>query len=226
MRGVLTQPGKGLARAVLGLLGLSPLLCLAAEPAAQLATATVPLASAETSSVRQPDALMTWKIQKLHYTDGAAIVTVAGVQFEEALGLSVVVIDPPPAELAQRLSAPAKSAESQSTTGSGQPSLPATQAPQTLFDISNSSEKRLPGEPPRAEIQIKNLLVDLNELTKPDSANRSFVPECERGARRAVVFVRPAQTARIFELGSARAIELSQYGRAACLRWDGIPEKI
>lgn len=39
---------------------------------------------------------MTWKIQKVIYADGLTILALAGLQFEEALGLSVVLLDPPP----------------------------------------------------------------------------------------------------------------------------------
>ncbi|MEN9529034.1 MAG: hypothetical protein RI932_907 [Pseudomonadota bacterium] len=199
MRGVLTQIRNWAGAPVIGLLTACPFIALGAEPTPPAVVQPVTLSTTDISDIREPDSLMSWKIQKFQYVDGTALVTVAGVQFEESLGLSVVVLDPPPTELLQ---------------------------PTTQLDISKSSEKRLPGEPPRAEIQVKNLLVELNELALPASTTLASVPECERGARRAVVFLRSAQTARIYALDSGRAARLTRYGRAACLRWDGIPEKL
>ncbi|MBM3381580.1 MAG: hypothetical protein FJY29_03970 [Betaproteobacteria bacterium] len=200
MRGVLTQTRKLRGAALLSLLAAFPWVALAAEPTPQPVVLDVPLSSSEIGSVREEDSLMTWKIQKFLYNDGTILATVAGIQFEEALGLSVVVIDPPPAEVAEKL-------------------------PSTTLDITGGAEKKLPGESPRAEIQIRNLLVELSDLARPESETRAALPTCERGGRRAVVFVRPAQTARTFGIDTPRATELSKYGRAACLRWNGIPEK-
>lgn len=163
-------------------------------PTAQ-AVAPVPLLSSFIESRREGDSRMTWKIQKVVYADGFTILALAGLQFEEALGLSVVLLDPPP---------------------------PTQLATETVPKL----EKRLPGEPARAEIQIKNMLFDLNDLNQKDSQALATVPDCDRGRRRAIVFIRPEQTARTFNLDFKRASELSQYGRAACLRWDGFPPEV
>lgn len=135
-------------------------------------------------NVRENDSLMTWKIQKFHYIDGTSVSTVAGIQFEEALGLSVMVLDPPGAAV---------------------------------------EEKRPPGENAQAEIQVKNLLVDLKLLSEKDPAALGALPACDHGSRRAVVFIRANQTARTFGLSAAKAATLTQYGRAACLSWNSLP---
>lgn|GEM_PF-657186 len=227
MRRVLTHPPSWLWQSA-----LSALLCSAGvawasadnPKANEQGIGPVPLLSIAIESRREGDSRMTWKIQKVVYADGLTILALAGLQFEEALGLSVVLIDPPPVALFGNESVP----ESKTTPTSIQRNETDAQKVGNISrsDIAGISEKRLPGEPARAEIQIKNVLFDLNDLNQKDSQALATVPDCDRGRRRAIVFIRPKQTARTFNLDFKRASELSQYGRAACLRWDGFPPEV
>lgn len=167
---------------------------------------------------------MTWKIQKVVYADGLTILALAGLQFEEALGLSVALIDPPPSTLLANETVP--ELKTSSTSVQRNESNSEKVGNMIRSDIAGLSEKRLPGEPARAEIQIKNVLFDLDDLRQKDSQALATVPECDRGRRRAIVFIRPHQTARTFNLDFKRAVKLSQYGRAACVRWDGFPPEV
>jgi len=147
---------------------------------------------------REPDSRLTWVVQKTTFEDGLTVVTLAGAQFSDALGLALILVDDvTPQPLSERTR-------------------------QTLEDIPPNGEKRLPGEAARIDLQLRNVLLDLKEL-KSGSVGLQSVPQCEQGRRRGVLFLRANQTGRVLELSPEQADTLTRWGRAACVRWDGFP---
>jgi hypothetical protein len=160
--------------------------------------------------VRPAGGNMTWLLQKTVYTDGTRVVTPAGVQFEDSFGLSVLMLD----DVSPRESEPFPSSPPQA----GRESQPAL-----LEDQSDAAP--LTETAPELKIQLRSLLVDLNELKTNETA-RAQVPRCEDGRRRAVAFLRPEKLAGELTLGKKEAEQWSRYGRAACVQWSTLPKTV
>jgi hypothetical protein len=197
---------------------------LPAQPAPQnlAPVRSVPVREQSFENRREDASRLTWKLHKIVYADGVSVLTLAGLQFEEALGLSVVVVDPPPLELFSPISFNAPAEPSNTQVGLSAPS--ATTVPPTINDIPSDFDARLAGEAARADLQIRNLLVPLDELKNKDSLISKNLPACAQGQRRAVAFIRAHQVARSLEVSRERAETLSKFGRAACVKWNGFPD--
>jgi hypothetical protein len=172
---------------------------------------------------RDDDSRLTWKLQRFVYTDGTTVLTLAGLQFEEALGLSVVVVDPPPAALLSRPMSVTSEPPAKDNTELTQTSEAPTG--RMLSDIPSMDDSRLPAEAARADLQLRNLLIPLADLKKKDSTGVEVLPACAQGQRRAVAFIRAHQLARMLEISNERAEMLSTWGRAACVKWNGFPKQ-
>lgn len=153
---------------------------------------------------------MTWVVQKTIYEDDSAVTTLAGVQFEEAFGLSVVLID----DVAPKDSAAPLS----------RPQSPAPTPSKKLEDVTSLNDNLVTDEPAQLQLQMRSLLVDLNDL-RNSAATRATVPSCENGRRRAVVFLRPEQLKRQLMLNPEDSTLWSRFGRAACVRWNKFPSE-
>lgn len=205
---------------VLLLLGQNPIAAASSIPPKNAPTEPPALQITEANFEirREGGSRLTWTLQRLLLANGNSILTLAGLQFEEALGLSILVLDPPPMELF--------STQGHAVEGELK-ALESNQLKPSKFreDIPSSNEKRLPGEPARADIQLKNIVVDLKDLLSlaGQTPGLKELPACDKGRRRAVAFIRPGQMARQLDLDIFRATELSRYGRAACVRWDDFP---
>lgn len=187
------------------------------------AVQTVTLQEQSFEDRREEDSRLTWKLQKLVYTDGTTVLTLAGLQFEEALGLSVVVVDPPPAALLNRPVSSSSEQPAKDNTGLTQSNE--VRAGRMLSDIPSMDDSRLPAEAARADLQLRNLLIPLADLKNKGSTVADILPACAQGQRRAVAFIRAHQLARVLEISEERAETLSTWGRAACVKWNGFPEQ-
>jgi len=186
---------------------------------------TLKIVSRDFESRRANDSTMTWVVQRTSYEDGLTVLTLAGVQFEEALGLTVAIVDDvvPQSRLVKRQTAAA------SEPVSGDKSAPIAQsAAPVVIDISKTSSD-MPAlsnlEPHKVMLTVRNQLIPLDELSQQPSLRHSL-PFCTSGARRAVVFLRPAQLQRQLQLTHQQAAEWSRYGLAACVQWTGFPDNV
>lgn len=184
----------------------------AAEPQAQDGKATPPevvvkIKAREFENRRAKDATLTWVLQNTTYEDGLRVITLAGVQFEENFGLTAVLLDDV---------APEKTTRPQHTESQAQPVPP--RAPM-VDGAENTSD-----EPPVIQVQLRSLVVNVNEL-RSQAATRQSVPACDNDRRRAVVFIRPEQLRRQLEVSIEEAEKWTRFGRAACLRWESFPTR-
>lgn len=172
---------------------------------------------------RAPDGTMSWIIQKTLYEDGTQVLTPAGVQFEEALGLSVLILDDVLPTI-QRFDVPVEPKATVAAENNAVEVQPATQASasQTFEDNPETPPEAASNMKPEFRIHLRSLLVDLADLRSND-LTRTLVPRCENGRRRAVVFLRAAQLGRQMALESDEAQRWSKFGRAACVQWNYMP---
>lgn len=172
---------------------------------------------------RAADGSMTWIIQKTLYEDGTQVVTPAGVQFEDALGLSILILDDV-LPRSQRVDVPVEPQATAAAENKAIVAQPAAQgsASQTFEDNPVTPPESTSNMKPEFRIQLRSLLVDITDLRGNDLA-RTLVPRCENGRRRAVVFLRAAQLGRQMELETEEAQRWSKFGRAACVIWNYMP---
>ncbi len=172
---------------------------------------------------RATDGTMTWIIQKTLYEDGTQVLTPAGVQFEDALGLSVLILDDV-LPRSQRVDVPVEPQATAAAENKAIVAQPAAQAStsQTFEDNPETPPESTSNMKPEFRIQLRSLLVDVTDLRSNDLA-RTLVPRCENGRRRAVVFLRAAQLGRQMEIESEEAQRWSKFGRAACVQWNYMP---
>lgn len=167
----------------------------------------VKIKAREFESRRSRDATLTWVVQNTTYEDGLKVVTLAGAQFEEHFGLTAVLLDDV---------APQTTTRQPQTQPQGQTAFP---RPPLLDGLESTSD-----EAPNIAVQLRSVLVDLNDL-RTQAAARQAVPACESDRRRAVLFIRPEQLRRQLDVTTQEAEKWTRYGRAACLRWESFPRK-
>lgn len=155
---------------------------------------------------------MTWIVQKTDYDDGLRVLTLAGVQHEDAYGLSVVLLDDvTPQKHTTTTAATADSGKGESA------------AFVSLSDNINGSGENSGQVPAQLQVQIRSLLVNMADLRQRGEVKES-VPACSGKNRRAVAFLRPAQLQRQLNLTAEESQQWSRFGRAACVRWNRLPE--
>lgn len=154
---------------------------------------------------------MTWIVQKTDYADGLRVLTLAGVQHEDSYGLSVILLDDVTPQKHTTTVVTADGVKSESA------------AFVTLTDNINGSDENSAHEPAQLQVQIRSLLVNMADLRQQGEVKES-VPACSGKNRRAVAFLRPAQLQRQLKLTAEESQQWSRFGRAACVRWNRLPE--
>ncbi|MEN9808468.1 MAG: hypothetical protein RLZZ488_35 [Pseudomonadota bacterium] len=183
----------------------------AAEEDKKPAEMAVKIKSRTFESHREADSTMTWIVQKTDYDDGLRVLTLAGVQHEDAYGLSVVLLDDVTPQKHTTTVAIKEGEKSEHT------------AFINLSDNIESSEEISDQGPARLQLQIRSLLVNMADLRQQAEVKES-VPMCSGKNRRAVAFLRPAQLQRQLNLTAEESKVWSRFGRAACVRWSRLPE--
>lgn len=200
-----------LASLWLGLLPAWGLQALASEGEQKTAEVLVKIKNRTFVPHRETDSTMTWIVQKTDYEDGLRILTLAGVQHEDAFGLSVVLLDDV---------TPQKQTVTFSTMESEKLASAAMVSVADNMTIPDELSVQLA---PQLHVQIRSLLVNLADLRQQGETKES-VPSCSGKSRRAVVFLRPAHLQRQLNLNSEAALQWTRFGRAACVRWSRLPE--
>ncbi|NDE77083.1 MAG: hypothetical protein EB039_13645 [Proteobacteria bacterium] len=197
--------------AVVGTLITGVALADGPEPSANPAgEQLVKIRSQSFENRRFGDETMTWVVQKSLYEDGLTVLTLAGLQFEESFGLTVALLDDV---------VPTNVETSAQKNGENPAQLPTNK---TIEDGFRNPDNEISGNPPRLQLKVRSLLVDVGEL-KEKPILRQTVPLCENGQRRAIVYLRAAQLGRQLDLSASDAQKLSRLARAACVRWEGVP---
>lgn len=183
----------------------------AAEGDKKPAEMAVKTLSRSFESHREANSTMTWILQKTDYDDGLRVLTLAGVQHEDAYGLSIVLLDDVTPQKHTATIATKDGEKSEKT------------AFVSLTDNIDSRDEISAQGPARLQVQVRSLLVNMADLRQQAEVKES-VPSCPGRSRRAVVFLRPAQLLRQLDVTAEESKLWSRFGRAACVRWSRLPE--
>lgn len=157
-----------------------------------------------------------WVIEKFKFQNESLLLSLAAIRTEDPLGLSVLVLDPPPQELIYKA---LRSALIESRIKTPTEHLP-------LKDVSNSASGKTDAPLPHALLHLKSTSIRLADIASAQDAVLQAVANCAPGMRRAVAFVHPMALEQSLGISADRAAEWSQYGRAACIEWNALPDSM
>jgi hypothetical protein len=214
-------------------LGLSAPAIAHAEATQATSGPKLPARSVVTTTyeqVRNPEAPTLWTLEHLSLQGRSLLLTLAAVQPRDSLGLSVVVVDPPPQALLTRAMVGSQTAGANhplvdlpsATIGTTAGSTVGTQ-PMTSAGLSSSASPEKQTSP-QITLYLKSTSIRLSDLEGAQTDIINQLPKCGTGTRRAIAFIQPEAIQKRLNISPSRAREWSQFGRAACLEWTGLPE--
>lgn len=185
--------------------------------------------------LRNPNAPTVWTIEHVTVQGRSLLLSLAAVQPQDSLGLSVVVVDPPPEALLNQVTARIQ------TTGNAQSSENSPIKDVPALTVATAAGPSMPHEPnmgaerprtsgtdqqisPQITLHLKSTSIRLADLESTQAEIIKKLPKCGAGTRRAVAFIQPDAVKNLLNISASRAREWSQFGRAACLGWTGLPE--
>lgn len=156
-----------------------------------------------------------WLIESYKLQGKHMLLSLAAIQARDPLGLSVVVLDPPPNDILNEALKSLTLAEQGMSSQSID--LP-------VKDIPDRNSKKNRFTTPRVRLQLRATAVNLADIATAQMEVVQQITGCGPNKRRAVAFIRPEAIEKHFNIGSDRAREWSQYGRAACVDWNTLPD--
>jgi guanyl-specific ribonuclease Sa len=125
------------------------------------------------------------------------------------------VIDPPPQEIFNEainaLAAVSREEKSNITE------LPFKDIPSRTPDTPSAAS-------PKVTLQLRATSVKMADLVAAKDDILKQISDCGPMRRRAVAFIRPEAVEKRLNVLPERALEWTQYGRAACIDWNGLPD--
>lgn len=199
----------------LGTIAFAPARSVASQSESpDLNASPVQTMTPEFMAVKNTESKTLWLIEKYNFQGKSLVLSLAGIQSEDPLGLSVLVLEPPPRDVfakAFRIANPSEQKTTQENT------LP-------LKDVPNPARGYSTPQVPRLTLHLRATAIKLSDLQAARKELLQQVGECGPIQRRAVAFIRPEAIVSRLKIPRERAVEWSSYGRAACVEWSDIPD--
>jgi hypothetical protein len=172
-----------------------------------LETVLEPVVNAESKTL--------WLIENYSFQGKSLLLSLAGLQAQDPLGLSVVVLDPPPqTKINEAMSALKTASQGQAPAKTGLP----------LKDVSNAAQGAGNPTSPKVTVHLRATTIKMADIEVAKKDLTQHMAPCGPTQRRAVAFIRSEDIVKHLNVTTERALEWSQYGRAACVEWNALPD--